>query len=81
MITLSVTSRKKKGKALEETRDIKTFRSMEEARRQIQSIVREMNAAKRDNRPPVTKIDAVSFDTEGERSMLIELGAFESVDY
>lgn len=81
MITLSVTSRKKKGKAFEESRDIKTFRSMEEARRQIQSIVREMKAAKRENRPPATKIDAVSYDTEGERSMLIELGAFESVDF
>lgn len=81
MITLSVTSRKKKGKAFEESRDIKTYRSMEEARKQIRVIVREMNAAKRENRPPVTRIDAVSFDTEGERSMLIELGAFESVDF
>ena len=80
MITLSVTSRKKKGKAFEESRDIKTYRSMDEARKQVRAIVREMDAAKREKRPPAMRIDAVSFDTDGERAMLVELGAFETVD-
>lgn len=81
MITLSVIERKKQGKSLSLVRSMKVFHSTEEARRFIRPAVREMDAAKREGREPNIKIDAVSYDTQGERTMLLELGAFESADY
>ena len=81
MITLSITERKKKGKNLETSRSMKLFHSTEEARKFIRPAVREMEAAKKEGREPKVKIEAVSYDTQGERTMLLELGAFESADY
>ena len=81
MITLSVMERKAKGKTFETVRSMKLFRSTDEARRFIKPAVKEMDVAKKENREPKIKIEAVSYDTEGERTMLLELGAFESANY
>ena len=81
MITLSIVERKKQGKSFVNSRFMKAFHSMEEARKFIRPAVREMDDAKREGREPNVKIDAVSFDTQGERTMLLELGAFESADF
>lgn len=80
MITLSVIERVKKGKAYEPIRSMKLFHSVDSARRFIKPAVKEMEAAKRERRDPKIKIEGVSYDTEGERTMLLELGAFESVN-
>ena len=81
MITLSIMERKAKGKSFETVRSMKLFHSTDEARRFIKPAVKEMDAAKKEGREPKIKIEAVSYDTDGERTMLLELGAFESVDY
>ena len=81
MITLSILERVKKGKSVETSRSMKLFRSTDEARRFIKPAVKEMDVAKKEGRDPKIKIEAVSYDTEGERTMLLELGAFESADY
>ena len=81
MITLSILERVKKGKSFETSRSMKLFHSTDEARRFVKSAVKEMDVAKKEGRDPKIKIEAVSYDTEGERTMLLELGAFESADY
>ena len=81
MITLSILERVKKGKSVETVRSMKLFHSTDEARRFIKPAVKEMDTAKKEGRDPKIKIEAVSYETEGERTMLLELGAFESADY
>ena len=81
MITLSIVERKAKGKSFETVRSMKIFHSVDEARRFVKPAVKEMDVARKENRDPKIKIEAVSYDTDGERTMLLELGAFESADY
>lgn len=59
---------------------MKLFSSTDMARKEIVPIVKEMKLAKRQKREPKVRIDAVSFDTKSEKSLLLELHAIESIE-
>lgn len=59
---------------------MKLFSSTDMARKEIVSIVKEMKLAKRQKREPKVRIDAVSYDTKSEKSLLLELHAIESIE-
>lgn len=56
------------------------FSSTDMARKEIVPIVKEMKLAKRQKREPKVRIDAVSYDTKSEKSLLLELHAIESIE-
>ena len=59
---------------------MKLFSSTDMARKEIVPIVKEMKLAKRQKREPKVRIDAVSYDTKSEKSLLLELHAIESIE-
>ena len=71
MITLTIVE-KKAGKV---TRKLELFHSMDKAKKRIIPIVKEMKVAKKLKQEPKIKIDAVSYDTKSEKTLLLELGA------
>lgn len=80
MITLTIVEQVKKGSRVESKRSIKLIHSMDKARKVIPPIVAEMNSAKKEKRDPKISIDAVSYDSKSERTMLLELNAIKSID-
>lgn len=75
MITLTIAEMKKDGKLLKFQRTIKMFKSKDKAEKFIVPIVEEMEEAKRQKRDPRKNIVAVSYDTNSEKKLLVELGA------
>ena len=71
MITLTIVE-KKNGKF---TRKLELYHSMDKAKKRIIPIVKEMKVAKKLKQEPKIKIDAVSYDTKSEKTLLLELGA------
>ena len=59
---------------------MKLFSSTDMARKEIVPIVKEMKLAKKQKREPKVRIDAVSYDTKSEKSLLLELHAIESIE-
>lgn len=53
---------------------------MDKARKAIPPIVAEMKSAEKEKREAKIRIDAVSYDTKSERTMLLELNAIRSID-
>lgn len=82
MITLTIVeqTRDKTTKLVSPKRYLKMLRSMDKARQEITPIVREMKDAKRSRRVPAIRIDAVSYDTKSEKTLLLELGAITSIE-
>lgn len=80
MITLTIVEEVKSGKTIHYKRSMKLYHSMDKAKKEIVPIVKEMKLAKRDKRTPSIRIDAVSYDTKSEKSLLLELDAITSVD-
>lgn len=80
MITLTIVEQVKKGARVETKRSIKMVHSMDKARKMIPPIVAEMKSAEKEKREPKIRIDAVSYDTKSERTMLLELNAIKSID-
>ena len=80
MITLSITKRVKKGKLESQESSLKLYHSMDQARREVREIVKEMRQAEKEKRQPKIRIDAVSYDTNSEKVMLLELGAIVSIE-
>ena len=80
MITLTIVEQVKKGARVETKRSIKMVHSMDKARKMIPPIVAEMKSAEKEKREPKIRIDAVSYDTKSERTMLLELNAIRSID-
>lgn len=80
MITLTIVEQVKKGSRVETKRSIKLVHSMDKARKMIPPIVAEMKSAEKEKREPKIRIDAVSYDTKSERTMLLELNAIKSID-
>ena len=76
MITLTIVETKA-GKV---TRKLELFHSMDKAKKRIIPIVKEMKVAKKLKQEPKIKIDAVSFDTKSEKTLLLELGAIVSIE-
>lgn len=75
MITLTIAEMKKDGKILKFQRTIKMFKSKDKAEKFIVPVVEEMEEAKRQKREPRKNIVAVSYDTNSEKKLLVELGA------
>lgn len=80
MITLTIVEEVKSGKAISYKRKIKLYHSMDKAKKEIVPIVKEMRLAKLEKRVPSIRIDAVSYDTKSEKSLLLELGAITSIE-
>ena len=80
MITLTIVEEVTKGKVISYKRKMKLFSSTDMARKEIVPIVKEMKLAKRQKREPKVRIDAVSYDTKSEKSLLLELHAIESIE-
>lgn len=75
MITLTIAELKKDGKVLKFQRTIKIFKSKDKAEKFIVPIVEEMQQAKKQKKDPRKSIVAVSYDTNSEKKLLVELGA------
>ena len=82
MITLSIVERVKapKSKQVSIKRYIEVFHSTDKAKKFIIPVVKEMRLAKSEKRDPRICIEAVSYDTESERKLLLELKAITSID-
>ena len=80
MITLSITKRVKKGKLETQVSEMKLYHSMDQARKEIKEIVKEMRYAQRTQQPAKIRIDGDSYDTNSEKVMLLELGAIVSIE-
>lgn len=57
-------------------RSIKLYQSMDKARKELAPIAREMLLCEKQGKKPKTIIDGVSYDTDSERRLLIEIGAY-----
>ena len=80
MITLTILKKGKSGKGLTYKRELKLYHSMDLAKKEIVPIVKEMELAEHMKRAPSVKIDAVSYDTSSEKSLLLELRAIKSIE-
>ena len=79
-ITLTIVEKDKTSKTGLYTRKLKIYHSMDKARKDIAPIVKEMRIAKRMRREPDIRIDAVSYDTKSEKTLLLELDAIISIE-
>lgn len=79
-ITLTIIKKVTQGKAVNLKRELKIYHSMDKARKEIIPIVKEMKRAKRLHVEPDIRIDAVSYDTKSEKSLLLETRAIVSID-
>ena len=78
MITLTIIERHAKTGGIK--RKLELIHSMDKAKTRIQPIVKEMRVAEKLKKEPKIKIEAVSYDTKSEKTMLLELGAIISVE-
>lgn len=80
MITLTIVEQVKSGKTIRYKRSMKLYHSLDKARKEITPIVTEMKVAKAQKRDPTIRIDAVSYDTKSEKSLLLETKAITSIE-
>ena len=73
MITLTIVKKSK----ISQTREIVLYNSLDKARKAIIPIVKEMKDAVAEKRSPKIFIDGVSYDSNSEKNLLVELGALE----
>ena len=75
-ITLTIV--KKKGNVYE--RKMIIYHSLDKARKEIAPIAKEMRIAEKLNKVPNVRIEAVSYDTKSEKSLLLETRAIVSTE-
>lgn len=80
MITLTIVEHVKTGKRVEVKRSIKLFNSVDKAKEFIGPVVKEMQKAKKEKREATIYIDGVSYDSNSEKTLLMEMKAITSVD-
>ena len=82
MITLTIVEqvKDKNTKLVSPKKYMKMFHSTDKARQFIIPVVREMKLAKHQKRDPQIRIDAVSYDTKSEKTLLLELDAIISIE-
>ncbi|MBO7043006.1 hypothetical protein J6W34_00285 [bacterium] len=80
MISLTIVERKETKTGVEIKRTLKVFNSKDKAEKVIKPIASEVQAAKREKRTPKIYIDAVSYDDNSEKALLLNLHAIESID-
>ena len=76
-ITLTIV--KKKGNVYE--RKMIIYHSLDKARKEIAPIAKEMRIAEKLNKVPNVRIEAVSYDTKSEKSLLLETRAIVSTEH
>lgn len=80
MITLTIVEHVKTGKKNEIKRSIQLFNSVDKAKQFIGPVVKEMQQAKKEKREAKIRIDGVSYDSNSEKTLLMEMKAITSVD-
>lgn len=80
MITATIVKQVKKGSILTEKVELKLFKSVDKARKELTPIVLEMKTAKKQKRAPKIKIKAVSYDLTSEKQMLLEIHAITTTE-
>ena len=80
MSTLTIVEQVKIGKRVDYQRKLVLIHFMDKARKLITHITKEMNLAKKEKRAPVKSIEGVSYDTDSEKRLLLELHAIESIE-
>lgn len=80
MITLTIVKEVKHKKVVSYERSIVKYHSIDKAKNEIVPIVKEMKCAIAEKRTPSIKIDAVSYDTKSEKTLLLELDAITSIE-
>ena len=82
MISLTIVEqiKDKTTKLVSPKRYMKMYNSSDKASKEIRPIVAEMRLAKKQRRVPSIRIDAVSYDTKSEKTLLLELGAITSIE-
>lgn len=81
MITLTIVEFKKKRTGVTDvSRRIESFKGMDQARKIIKPIVHEMQQAKHQGRKAKIFIDSVSYDTNAEKQLLLDLRAITSIE-
>lgn len=80
MITLTIVEKKKSGSRITTNRYLKLFKSLDEAKKAIIPISKEMKRAAKAKEEPSIRIDAVSYDSKSEKTLLLELDAITSID-
>lgn len=80
MISLDIREKKldKKTKTFVQTTEIKIFKTLDQAKPLIRSIVSKMNEAKKKKVAPDIEIVGVTYELDSEKKGLIELGALNS---
>lgn len=80
MITYTLEERKVTGGKIQVSRRIKLCHSIDKARKEIAPIVREMEEAKKMKREPKVRIAGVSYDSDSEKMLLLELRAITTTE-
>lgn len=78
MITLTIVEEKDVNKVVRPVRSIELFYSIDKAKKFIAPIVKEMKEARKQKRNPKIRIDGVSYDTNSEKTLLLELDAIKT---
>lgn len=80
MITLTIVENKtEKGKKIQ-TKEIKLFNSLDKAKAYASPIANNMKFCRKLKQTPKTEIVAVSYDSEYEKQMLLQIGAIITND-
>ena len=77
MITATIEERKVVKGVTTIKREIKVFNSMDEAKKILTPIAQEMARCERVQEKPKVLIDGVSYDTDSEKRLLREIGAYK----
>lgn len=81
MITLTIVEQVKNKNGVKVfKRKIKVYNSMDKASKEIKPIVSEMKRAEKAKVNPEIKIEAVSYDFNSEKQLLLDLHAIESIE-
>ena len=80
MITITIVKNKKtKGKVIQE-KELKIFNSLDKAKMFASPIARNMKLCKKMKQTPETEIVAVSYDTDYEKKMLLQIEAITTTE-
>ena len=77
MITATIEERKVVKGVATIKREIRVFTSMDKARKELTPIAQEMARCERLKTKPKVLIDGVSYDTDSEKRLLREIGAYK----
>lgn len=80
MITLTIFEKVKVGNRLTTQRRLAMYSSLDKLKKDIVPIIQEMNKATKEKREPNKAIVGVSYDSESERKLLVDVGALKTTE-